>query len=83
MNPLPVHCGKPAEAYWKQWPSDWPRPVRRKAQPCYETGYRCRICGQIRLPATLPAGFDPAARETELDALRLAGIAFDEELKGD
>jgi len=80
MTKPPVHCGKPAKLYWAQWPSGWPWFTGRKALPCYETGYQCKVCGQIRLPATLPEGFDPVAREAELDAIRLAGIAFDERI---
>ena len=62
----PVCCGKYATPY-----------LRTYGQHSREEGFRCRRCGQVRLPGPLPPNFDPAAWEAGLDRLRAEGIQFD------
>lgn len=62
----PVCCGKKATPYFKSY-----------GRNGWESGFRCRICGRIRLP--IPGSVFPS-REAEYDRLREEGIAFDASL---
>ena len=60
----PVCCGRNATPYrrdygWRGW----------------EEGFRCRVCGRLRLPCFPPGHFP--SREDEYDKLRAEGLAFD------
>lgn len=62
----PIHCGKPARPWRKEWPTYWVE------------AYRCRVCGFIGLPTNQVFNQD---HMNAMDALREAGIRFDAELE--
>lgn len=64
----PKCCNKPATPYTKNYRAD-----------AWETGYRCKKCGRIRIPFI--DQFD-MTHMNAMEAVRLAGIAFDESLSG-
>lgn len=67
----PVCCGKNATPYVIVYKSNW--------WPSFEQGFRCKKCGRNRIP--FMDSFDMTYMNS-LEAVRLAGIAFDESLSG-
>jgi hypothetical protein len=67
----PLCCDKPATPYLKRIPEQHPH--------SWESGWRCKRCERIRIPA--PGVFqDDPAYMASLEGVRLAGIEFDETL---
>lgn len=69
VEPIPVCCGRPGKHFKKTWPQ------RRPFVNATMEGYYCRLCGSILY---FPVDGSEYANSTE--AIRLAGIAFDETL---
>lgn len=68
----PVCCSRNAIPYKKIWDSNWPPAPKYKPVLCYESGWRCKICGRIRIPTD----FQPNSNwEKNLDILREKAIA--------
>ena len=67
----PICCGRNATPYKKVWNSN---------PPSWETGFRCKKCGRIRIPYL---EWDAAKYQQlldEVEAMRLEGIKFDNAL---
>jgi hypothetical protein len=65
----PIHCGTPSKAYAKTY--------GKKRIHSIESGFKCCVCGAIRLPDDKP--FDTSDMK-KMDSIREAGIAFDNSL---
>jgi len=63
----PIHCGKPAKPYFHKY-------FEGKACHSFEYGFKCSVCGQIRLPTNEPFDF---SYMNQMESVRLAGIEFD------
>lgn len=69
MKTTITHCGQQAKPYAKLY--------GKKGRPhSIESGFRCDVCGQHRVPF----GLEVPDRAEEYEKLRMEGIAFDESL---
>lgn len=66
----PIHCGQPTKQYVKVY--------GLKVKHSIESGFKCVVCGQIRVP-DISKPFDRSDMD-KMDAIREAGIKFDESL---
>lgn len=66
----PVCCGRNATPYTKRYANSW--------WPSWEQGFRCKVCGAIRIPFI--TAWDSSYMDA-MDSVRAVGIAFDESLQ--
>lgn len=70
---VPICCGKRATPYHKDYG------FTQQWGLCWEEGFRCKVCGAIRLPVELPPTlqFMGAAYRSRYEEVRALGMAFD------
>lgn len=74
----PIHCNAPAKPYFDKWYVD----TKKKVCHSFATGFKCIKCGARILPDTLVNEIKESWANGGVgrEALRLAGIEFDNSL---